>query len=60
MTQGPGASLPVVLVDDESTVLLSSRMVLGSAGIKHVLTLEDSRQLLPLLAEQEVAVLDMD
>ncbi len=60
MTQGSGASLPVVLVDDESTVLLSSRMILSSAGIKDVLTLEDSRQLLPLLADQEVAVVVLD
>ena len=60
MEQQSGASLPVVLVDDESTVLLSSRMVLGSAGIKDVLTVEDSRDLMPLLAEQEVAVVVLD
>ncbi len=54
------ASVPVVLVDDESTVLLSSRMVLASAGIRQVLTVEDSRQLMPLLAEQEVAVVVLD
>ena len=38
MTKQSVASLPVVLVDDESTVLLSSRMILGSAGIKDVLS----------------------
>ncbi|MCP4377853.1 MAG: sigma-54-dependent Fis family transcriptional regulator [bacterium] len=54
------ASLPVVLVDDESTVLLSSRMILGSAGIKKVLTMDDSRDLMPLLAEQEVAAVVLD
>lgn len=60
MTTQSDASLPVVLVDDESTVLLSSRMVLGSAGIKDVLALEDSRGLMPLLADREAAVVVLD
>lgn len=60
MTQESNTSLPVVLVDDESTVLFSSRMTLGSAGIKDVLTIEDSRNLLPLLANQDVAVVLLD
>ncbi len=60
MEQQSGMSLPVVLVDDESTVLLSSSMILGSAGIKDVLTVEDSRNLMPLLAEREVAVVVLD
>jgi len=51
---------PVVLVDDESTVLLSSRMILASAGIKDIITVEDSRKLMPLLSEQEVAVVVLD
>jgi len=54
------AELPVVLVDDESTVLLSSRMILASAGIKDVLSVEDSRQLMPLLAEREAAAVVLD
>jgi len=60
MEQKSGTSFSVVLVDDESTVLLSSRMILGSAGIKDVLIVEDSRNLMPLLAEQEVAVVVLD
>ena len=60
MAQQSSASLPVLLVDDEPTVLLSSRMILGSAGIKQVLTLEDSRQVMPLLAEQDVSVVILD
>jgi DNA-binding NtrC family response regulator len=47
-------------VDDETTVLLSSRMILGSAGIKDVLSIEDSRELAPLLADREVAVVVLD
>jgi len=54
------SSLPVVLVDDETTVLFSSKMILNSAGIKDVVTVEDSRKLMPLLAEQEVAAVVLD
>lgn len=53
-------SPPVVLVDDEPSVLHSSRMILGSAGIKDVLTVEDSRDLMPLLVDQEVALVVLD
>ena len=60
MAHGKSASLPVVLVDDESTVLFSSRMTLGSAGIKDVLAVEDSRELMPLLAERDVGVVLLD
>lgn len=60
MKRPSNASFPVVLVDDESTVLLSSRMILASAGIKDVVTVEDSRQLMPLLAEKEVAAVVLD
>ena len=60
MSKKTASSLPVVLVDDESTVLLSSRMILASAGIKDVLIIEDSRDVMPLLAEQEVALVVLD
>ncbi len=52
--------LPLVLVDDESTVLHSSKLLLSGAGIKPVITLEDSRDLLPLLEKQEVEVIMLD
>ena len=60
MEQVSNTVRPVVLVDDESTVLLSSRMILASAGIKDIITVEDSRKLMPLLSEQEVAVVVLD
>ena len=60
MTHAPGDASPVLLVDDESTVLLSSRMILGSAGIKNVQTIEDSREVMPLLAGQEVSAVILD
>lgn len=52
--------MPVLLVDDEPQILLSSSVILRSAGIKHVLTVEDSRRVLRLLAQQEVAVIVLD
>lgn len=60
MTQHDLSPLPVVLVDDEPSVLLSSKMVLQSAGIGNVRTFQDSRELLPALAEQEPAALVLD
>lgn len=60
MAQQPGTSPKVLLVDDEATVLLSSQMILGSAGIRNVQTIEDSRQLMPLLAQQDVALVVLD
>ena len=60
MKQQSVSSHPVVLVDDESTVLLSARLVLNSTGIKDVLTLEDSRELLPLPADRPVAAVVLD
>ncbi len=60
MAQQNSMQLPVVLVDDESTVLLSSRMILNSAGIKNILAIEDSRELMPLLARQACAVVVLD
>ncbi len=60
MVQLSGVSSPVVLVDDESTVLLSSEMILASSGIKSVVTVQDSRTLMPLLANREVAVVVLD
>ena len=51
---------PVVLVDDDASVLFSSRMLLRSVGIKPVEALGDSRELLPLLARQEPGVVVLD
>ena len=53
-------SLPVLLVDDEEHILLSYRATLRSAGVEHVLTINDSRQVLPLLEKKEVSLIVMD
>lgn len=53
-------NLPILLVDDEPTVLHSSKLLLKSAGIKSIITLQDSTQLLSLLKTQEFAVIILD
>ncbi len=60
MSYQASTELPLVLVDDESTVLHSSKLLLSGAGLKPVITLQDSRDLLPLLQQQEVAVILLD
>jgi two-component system response regulator HydG len=52
--------LPLVLVDDETTVLHSSQLLLTGAGIKPILTVNDSRDLFPLLEQQAVAAIVLD
>ena len=54
------APLPVLLVDDEAQILKSYSIMLRSAGIKQVLTLDDSAEVMPLLAKQEVAAIVLD
>jgi DNA-binding NtrC family response regulator len=56
----PRATLPVVLVDDEPSVLLSASTLLRSAGIRRVLTVQDSRTLLALLHGQPAAAVVLD
>lgn len=52
--------LPLVLVDDEATVLNSSQLLLTGAGIKPIIAMEDSRDLFPLLKRQEVGAIVLD
>ncbi len=53
-------NLPVVLVDDDHYVLVSSQLLLRTAGIKHVHTLDNGKQLLAFLEQQAVAVVVLD
>lgn len=54
------AEVPVLLVDDEPPLLRIASLTLRSAGIQQVLTLDDSRQVLPLLATQVPGVMVLD
>jgi two-component system response regulator HydG len=56
----PTDTLPVLLVDDEPSVLQGTKLLLAGAGIRPVLTLEESGELMGLLAEREVAVIVLD
>lgn len=51
---------PILLVDDEPEILNLTRIALGCEGVQNVLTLQDSRQLLPLLKETKVSVIVLD
>jgi FixJ family two-component response regulator len=52
--------LPILLVDDEPSLLHSVSVLLRTSGLRSVLTLDDSRAVLPFLAEQDVGVLLLD
>ena len=51
---------PILLVDDEPSLLRSTSLMLRAAGFGAVQTLDDSRQVLPLLARQPVSLLLLD
>lgn len=55
-------ALPVLLVDDETQILRSTALALRTAGIANVVTLNDSREVMPYLAEHPVsaALLDLN
>jgi len=54
MDENRNERLPIVLVDDEAQVLLLYSSMLRSAGIETVVTLDDSRSVLPFLRENRV------
>jgi two-component system, NtrC family, nitrogen regulation response regulator GlnG len=54
------SQLPVLLIDDEPQLLRSASVLLRTSGIKHVVTLDDSRAVLPWLAAQDAGVLVLD
>jgi DNA-binding NtrC family response regulator len=60
MTHTTASPLPVLLVDDEPQLLRSASVLLRTSGIKQVVTLDDSRAVLPWLATQDVGVLVLD
>ncbi|MCM2263777.1 MAG: sigma-54 dependent transcriptional regulator [Desulfuromonadales bacterium] len=52
--------VPVVLVDDEEMILKAFRLILKSGGVDDVVTLADSRELLPLLHQRPAAAVVLD
>ncbi|NJC86969.1 MAG: sigma-54-dependent Fis family transcriptional regulator [Desulfuromonas sp.] len=60
MSELDRSTATVVLVDDEEMILKAFRLTLKSGGIDDVVTLADSRELLPLLHERQVAAIVID
>lgn len=53
-------SVPVLLVDDEQQILLGYKAMLLTEGIDNIITVDDSRKVLPLLSEKEVSTVVLD
>lgn len=53
-------ALPILVVDDEAAALKSFEFALNSLGWDHVLAIQDSREVLPLLRQREVEMLILD
>src|ERR1043166_3183217 len=60
MTTPAISQRPVLLVDDEPALLRSASLLLRSAGITPILTLDDSRMALPRLAEEPMGAVVLD
>src|SRR5512147_2631708 len=60
MVRVENRSLPVLLVDDEPQILLSAQTLLRASGFGNVMTLGDSREVVPTLALQDVGVIILD
>jgi two-component system nitrogen regulation response regulator GlnG len=60
MTHAAISDLPVLLVDDEPDLLYSVSVLLRTSGLTRVVTLDDSRAVLPLLEAQDVGVIVLD
>ncbi len=54
------SKLPILLVDDEEDILLSYSLMLRTAGLENIVTIKDSREVLPFLLRQEAAVIVLD
>ncbi len=51
---------PIILVDDEQQILISYEAMLCSEGIDHIISVNDSRNVLPLLSSQEASLVILD
>jgi two-component system, NtrC family, nitrogen regulation response regulator GlnG len=51
---------PILLVDDEPSLLHSAGIALRSGGVSEVITVEDSRAVMTVMAERDVGVVVLD
>ncbi len=56
----PEREPPIVLVDDETSVLLTSKALLRTSGFDNIVTIDDGRQLIPFLNGHGAAVVVLD
>ncbi len=51
---------PIFLIDDEEQILFSASLLLRSSGIKDIVTIQDSREVMAMLKRQSVACMVID
>ena len=60
MTISPHPPNPIMIVDDEASILLAIDTALQLAGINNTITCEDSRQVMDLMADQPIEAMLLD
>ncbi len=60
MTESTYPHLPVMMVDDEAQAITSFEMTLRSANMNNFIRCHDSRDVIPLLSNQEIEVMLLD
>jgi DNA-binding NtrC family response regulator len=60
MSESAYPHLPIMLVDDEPQALTSLEMTLRSASMNNFICCQDSRDVLPVLARQEIEIMLLD
>ena len=60
MSQDTPPQRPILLVDDEAHALTSFEMTLRSASMSHFISCHDSRDVMPVLAREEIEVMLLD
>jgi len=60
MTEMVYPALPILMVDDEMTMLNSFRRVLNYGGVNNLIQCQDSRKVMEILAEQDVEAILLD
>ena len=60
MTIAPNPPRPILIVDDEASILLAIDTTLQMAGLDHTITCQDSRQVMTILAQNPVEAMLLD
>ena len=60
MSEGSNPTFPIMVVDDEETILFSIDTSLRMAGLDNIITCGDSREVMPLLSKQQIEMMLLD